>query len=92
MEAVPKTAGGPEGVNPFWSDPKNEQKNMEAMEGHLEKYEESLGETEQLIFALAKSDNRNVPSDGLPSISDEDCIRTMWLWSTPSGRLRSQVD
>ena len=89
MEAVPKTAGGPEGVNPFWSDPKDEEKNMEAMEGHLEKYEESLGENEQLIFALAKSDNRNVAAfvmDTAKSISDEDCIRTMWLVVDPKKR------
>lgn len=75
-------AGGPEGVNPFWDDPKNRSKHVEAMEKLVETYEDTLPENEQLIFALAKSDNRNIAVfilDASKGVDDEDCITPRWL-------------
>lgn len=62
---------------------------MEAMEAHVEKYEESLPQTKQMLFALAKSDNLNVAvftMDKTRGIGDEDCIRTFWLVVDPKHR------
>lgn len=75
-------AGGPEGVNPFWDDPKNEGKNMNAVEDLLEEFEKTLGENEQLVFALGKSDNRNAAAfviDTSRPVDDEKCITTLWI-------------
>ena len=82
-------AGGPEGVNPFWSDPADKGKNMEALEDQIEAYEKVMPEQYQLLFALAKSDNRNSAVfvlDTSKSVSDEDCILTFWLVNEPAHR------
>lgn len=89
MEAPRTHAGGAEGVHPFWADPKEEPARMEEMEAHLERYEDSLPQTQQMLFALAKSDNRNIAvftMNKTRGVEDEDCIRTFWLVVDPKHR------
>lgn len=82
VEAKSAHKGGPEGVNPFWQDPANAAKNVEEAEGALEKYEDTLADNEQLVFALAKSDSKNLAVfvlDKSKPVDDEDAIKTSWL-------------
>lgn len=89
VEAKSAHKGGPEGVDPFWQDPANAKKNVEEAEETIEKFEDSLEDNEQLVFALAKSDSKNLAVfvlDKSKPVDDEDAIKTLWLLADPKHR------